>query len=136
MMDDMSREVGPYTSGIFLQVGMNIGTVAAQFASRGVPVLTVEANPENYVRVMASQCLNHFEKPFVAINRAVTTDDNGPGLFVQGHGSNQGTSHTLKESEPRLVQISPVTVDSLAYGEDSMANYCMITNILTFPYGE
>jgi hypothetical protein len=65
----MTGVVGPYTSGMFLEVGTNIlGTVDARFASEGVPVLMVEANPTNNVSVMALQCLNHFEKPFVAAN--------------------------------------------------------------------
>lgn len=123
MMDDFARNVGPYSLGMFLEVGTNIGTVSTQFASRGVPVLTVEANPNNYVRVRASQCFNHFEKPFVAVNRAVTTDDNGPGLFVGGWGGNMGTAHTATSKRPGWVEVPPVTVDSLAYGEGSMAKH-------------
>jgi hypothetical protein len=113
---------------MFLEVGTNIGTVAARFASEGVPVLTLEANPTNYVRVMAWQCLNHFERPFVAVNQAINTDDNGPGLYMRGWGGGcqcgwVAGSYTgaLKEM-PGLVQVPPVTVNSLAYGKDSMAN--------------
>jgi hypothetical protein len=79
---------------------------------------------------MTWQSLNHFERPFVAVNQAINTDDNGPGLYMRGWlpgaCANVGgwLDHTLAalKEMPGLVQVPPVTVNSLAYGKDSMPN--------------
>jgi hypothetical protein len=98
---------------------------------------------------MTWQSLNHFERPFVAVNQAINTDDNGPGLYMRGWlpgacanvgGWLDHTLAALKEMPglvqvppvtvnsalkemPGLVQVPPVTVNSLAYGKDSMPNH-------------
>lgn len=135
LIDKLIRQVGPPDGGIFLEVGTNIGTVSMRVAAERIaPVLTVEANPDNYVRARVSRCLNQIPlRDYVAVNRAVSSDDNGSDLIVQSLEYNMGgssvtTRESLARASPMLsakqqVTIKSVTVDSMVYGEGSMSGF-------------